>query len=102
MLIKFAEMLMRPRRLRKAIEAVVYENDHILRALAEYEKSGPTNLSWQEGGFWKGWNYNEEDGKYYFDDYGTDNFTDLMNGWDRLLNAIDHGEITKDNYKSLS
>ena len=39
MLIKFVEVLMRPRRLREAIEAVVHENDHILKALEEYEKN---------------------------------------------------------------
>jgi hypothetical protein len=93
---------MRPKRLREAIEAVVHEKDEILKAIDEYEKSGPTNLLWQEGGFWKGWAYNEEDGKYYFDDYGTENFVDLTNVWHRLLNAIDSGEITKDNYQSLS
>jgi hypothetical protein len=92
MLIKFAEMLMRPKGLREAIEAIVHENDYILKAIDEYEKSGPTNLSWQEGGFWKGWNYNEEDGKYYFDDYGTDNFVDLMNSWSTLINTIDSGD----------
>lgn len=104
MLIQLVEKyLMRPRRLREAIEAVVHENDYILKALAEYEKNDrPTNLSWEEGGFWKGWHYNEEDGKYYFDDYGTESFTDLISAWDRVLNAIDSGEITKDNYQSLS
>ena len=83
---------MRPRRLREAIQAVVHENDYILKAIDEYEKSGATNLSWQEGGFWKGWHYNQEDGKYYFDDYGTDNFVDLMNNWNNLINSIDSGE----------
>jgi hypothetical protein len=90
MLFKFVEMLMRPRRLREAIEAVVHENDQILRALKEYEKNDkPTNLSWNEGGLWKGWKFNEEDGKYYFDDYGTESITDLIDSWDRVKNLYD-------------
>jgi hypothetical protein len=44
---------MRPRRLRKAIEAVVHENDKLLHILAEYEKNEtPNNLTWSEGDRW--------------------------------------------------
>jgi hypothetical protein len=85
MLFKFVEMLMRPRRLREAIEAVVHENDDILKALEEYEKNDkPTNLSWEEGGLWKGWNYNESDGRYYFDDIGYESIIKLWEKqWER-------------------
>jgi len=96
MLFKFVEMLMRPRRLREAIEAVVHENDDILKALEEYEKNdNPTNLSWEEGGLWKGWNYNESDGRYYFDDYGTENFIDLIDSWNKVKNLYDDININK-------
>ena len=85
MLIKFVEMLMRPRRLREAIEAIVHENDEILKALEEYENNDkPGNLFWEEGGFWKGWSYNESDGRYYFDDFGTESFIDLIDGWHKV------------------
>jgi len=46
MLIEFVERyLMRPKRLREAIEAVVHENDELLRRLSEYKEEGPTNLT---------------------------------------------------------
>ena len=51
---------MRPKRLREAIEAVVHENDELLRILKEYEEDDtPTNLTWSEGDRWYGWTYNK-------------------------------------------
>lgn len=81
MLIEFVEQyLMRPKRLREAIEAVVHENDELLRILSEYEKDKtPTNLTWSEGDTWYGWTYNTKLKRYFFDDIGN---TSLMGLWE--------------------
>lgn len=72
--------LMRPRRLREAIESVVHENDELLRILAEYEKDEtPTNLTWAEGDTWYGWTYSKNNKRYYFDDIGNES---LMGLWE--------------------
>ena len=79
-MINFVEKyLMRPKRLREAIQAVVRENDEILRRLAEYEEQGPTNLTWAEGDRWYGWTYNPEKKRFYFDDIGNES---LMGLWE--------------------
>lgn len=81
MLINFVEKyLMRPRRLREAIQAVVHENDELLRMLKEHEENDtPTNLTWSEGDTWYGWTYNKSKNRYYFDDIGN---TSLMGLWE--------------------
>ena len=72
MLFNFVEKyLMRPKRLREAIQTVVRENDELLRALKEYEEEEPTNLTWSEGDTWYGWTYSPEKKRYYFDDIGN-------------------------------
>ena len=72
--------LMRPKRLREAIEAVVHENDELLRRIKEYEEDDtPTNLSWAEGDTWYGWTFNPVKGRYYFDDIGNES---LMGLWE--------------------
>ena len=72
--------LMRPKRLREAIETVVHENDELLRILKEYEKDEtPTNLTWSEGDRWYGWTYNNNAKRYYFDDIGNES---LMGLWE--------------------
>jgi hypothetical protein len=73
MLFEFVERyLMRPKRLREAIQAVVRENDELLRMLKEHEEDDtPTNLSWAEGDTWYGWTYNNNAKRYYFDDIGN-------------------------------
>jgi hypothetical protein len=79
-MINFVEKyLMRPKRLREAIQAVVRENDELLRALKEYEEQGPTNLTWSEGDMWYGWTYNPEKKRFYFDDIGNKS---LMGLWE--------------------
>lgn len=80
--------LMRPKRLREAIEAVVHDNDELLRILKEYEENDtPTNLTWSEGDTWYGWTYNEGKKRYYFDDIGN---TSLMGLWeDQWLREAD-------------
>ena len=90
MLIEFVERyLMRPKRLREAIEAVVHENDELLRILKEYEEDDtPTNLTWAEGDTWYGWTYNSNAKRYYFDDIGN---TSLMGLWeDQWAREKDH------------
>ena len=79
MLIEFVERyLMRPKRLREAIEAVVHENDELLRILKEYEEDDtPTNLTWAEGDRWYGWTFNPVKNRYYFDDIGNESIMGL-------------------------
>ena len=81
MLIELVERyLMRPKRLREAIEAVVHENDELLRILKQHEEDDtPTNLTWAEGDTWYGWTYNSNTKRYYFDDIGN---TSLMGLWE--------------------
>lgn len=81
MLIDLVERyLMRPKRLREAIQAVVHENDELLRMLKEHEENDtPTNLTWSEGDTWYGWTYNKSKNRYYFDDIGN---TSLMGLWE--------------------
>jgi hypothetical protein len=80
MLIELVERyLMRPKRLREAIEAVVHENDELLRILKQHEEEGPTNLTWAEGDRWYGWTYNSNAKRYYFDDIGNES---LMGLWE--------------------
>jgi hypothetical protein len=80
--------LMRPKRLREAIEAVVHENDELLRRIKEYEENEtPTNLTWSEGDIWYGWTYNPVKKRYYFDDIGNES---LMGLWeDQWLREAD-------------
>lgn len=82
--------LMRPKRLREAIEAVVHENDELLRILSEYKEEGPTNLTWAEGDTWYGWTFNPINKRYYFDDIGNKS---LMGLWeDQWLREADEYE----------
>ena len=74
------KFLMRPKRLREAIQAVVNENNELLSMLAEYEKDEtPTNLTWSEGDTWYGWTYNPEKKRYYFDDIGNESLLAIWN-----------------------
>jgi hypothetical protein len=82
--------LMRPKRLREAIQAVVRENDELLKALTRYENEEPTNLTWSEGDRWYGWTYNSNSKRYYFDDIGNES---LMGLWeDQWLREADEVE----------
>jgi hypothetical protein len=72
--------LMRPRRLREAIQAVVRDNDELLRIIKQHEEDDtPTNLTWSEGDTWYGWTFNPVRGRYYFDDIGNQS---LMGLWE--------------------
>jgi len=82
--------LMRPKRLREAIQSVVRENDELLKALTRYENEEPTNLTWSEGDRWYGWTYNSNAKRYYFDDIGNKS---LMGLWeDQWLREADEAE----------
>jgi hypothetical protein len=92
MLINLVEKyLMRPKRLREAIEAVVHDNDELLRILSQYEEEGPTNLTWSEGDRWYGWTYSNNAKRYYFDDIGNES---LMGLWeDQWLREADEADF---------
>ena len=83
--------LMRPKRLREAIEAVVHDNDELLRMIKEYEENEtPTNLTWSEGDRWYGWTFNPVKNRYYFDDIGNES---LMGLWeDQWLREADEAK----------
>jgi len=91
MLIEFVERyLMRPKRLRMAIQAVVRDNDELFRLLEESELEEPTNLTWSEGDRWYGWTYNTNAKRYYFDDIGNES---LMGLWeDQWAREKERGE----------
>lgn len=95
MLFEFVERyLMRPKRLREAIKAVVHEHDELLRRLAEYENEEPTNLTWAEGDRWYGWTYNPKLKRYYFDDIGNESLMGLWEDqWLREADDYDKSEF---------
>jgi hypothetical protein len=70
-------------KLRDAVTFEVRMYDSIYRVMAQDVDQHPTNLSWLENGIWKGWSYSPEYNRYYFDDFGSDNLSDL---WKELWN----------------
>ena len=46
--------------LRKAVFDEVRLYQSVDRSMWEYEKQGPTNLTWAEGDRWYGWTYNPQ------------------------------------------
>ena len=79
--------LMRPKRLRMAIQAVVRDYDEIQRMIDKAKIEEPTNLTWAEGDTWYGWTYNPIKKRYYFDDIGNKS---LMGLWeDQWLREAD-------------
>jgi len=65
--------------LRKAVFDEVRLYQSVDKSMWEYEKEGPTNLTWSEGDTWYGWTYNSNAKRYYFDDIGN---TSLMGLWE--------------------
>jgi len=59
-------------------------NDIIEEAMNEI----PTNLTWDEHGVWKGWTYNPEKNRYFFDDVGNESLMGLWN--DQFLKEADN------------
>jgi hypothetical protein len=75
--------------LRKAVfdEVTLYQS--INRSMWEYEKAGPTNLTWSEGDVWYGWTFNSTTKRYYFDDIGNES---IMGLWeDQWAREADNG-----------
>jgi hypothetical protein len=65
-------------KLRKAMKEVIKNNHEFLMALAESERNEQSsNLTWDEDGVWKGWTYNKDTNKYYFDDIGNESIFGL-------------------------
>jgi len=89
--------LMRPRRLRMAIQAVVRDNDELFSLLEKSKLEEPTNLTWSEGDTWYGWTYNPVKKRYYFDDIGNES---LMGLWeDQWLKEADNTDSFIDHSK---
>jgi hypothetical protein len=63
--------------LRKAVFDEVRLYQSIDRSMWEYEKEGPTNLTWSEGDIWYGWTYDSNAKRYYFDDIGNESLIGL-------------------------
>ncbi len=70
-------------KLRKAMKEVIKNNHEFLMALAEAERNEQaSNLTWDEDGKWKGWTYNRNKNRYYFDDIGNESIMGLWeNQW---------------------
>ena len=70
--------------LRKAVFDEVRLYQSVDRSMWEYEKQGPTNLTWAEGDRWYGWTYNPQLKRYFFDDIGNESLMSLWEGqWER-------------------
>ena len=79
--------------LRKAVFDEVRLYQSVDRSMWEYEKEGPTNLTWSEGDRWYGWTYNQSNKRYYFDDIGNES---LMGLWeDQWLREADEANPEK-------
>lgn len=77
MIDRLVDILFRWEKLRDALFAEVHFYDAIDDAMNE----PTTNLSWNEGGLWYGYTYNEMHKTYLFDDIGHEELSDL---WDSL------------------
>jgi hypothetical protein len=68
---------------RKAMKEVIKSNYEFLMELAESERNEQSsNLTWDEDGVWKGWTYNRDTNRYYFDDIGNESIMGLWeNQW---------------------
>jgi hypothetical protein len=76
--------------LRKAVFDEVRLYQSVDRSMWEYEKEGPTNLTWSEGDRWYGWTYNNNAKRYYFDDIGNESLMGLWEDqWAREENDSD-------------
>jgi hypothetical protein len=65
-------------KLKKAMKVVIKNNHEFLMALAESERNEQSsNLTWDEDGVWKGWTYNKDTNRYYFDDIGNESIMGL-------------------------
>ena len=65
-------------KLRLAIFEEVRFYDYITKVIKESKDEEPNNKYWKEGDTWYGWSYNKEFNRYYFNDYGTKSFSELL------------------------
>jgi hypothetical protein len=64
-------------KLNRIMKKVLQDNAELFKMLAESKKEPYTNLTWEEDGLWKGWNFNQDKNRYYFDDIGNESFMGL-------------------------
>lgn len=64
----------------RTMRQVLANNEQFLKALLESQNEPYTNLTWEEDGVWKGWTFNSDTNRYYFDDIGTESITGLWEG----------------------
>ena len=64
----------------RTMNQVLANNEQFLKALLESQNEPYTNLTWEEDGVWKGWTFNSDTNRYYFDDIGTESITGLWEG----------------------
>jgi hypothetical protein len=84
--------------LRSAIFDEVRLYQSIDKAMAEYDRDNPTNLTWAEGDRWYGWTYNPELKRYYFDDIGNES---LMGLWEEQWSKEDYKDFVEFTYDEL-
>jgi hypothetical protein len=72
-----------------AINKMIKENSELMKMLSQSEKEIATNLTWDEDQVWKGWSYNPDKNRYYFDDVGNES---IMGLWeDQWLKEANEG-----------
>lgn len=56
-------------------------NQELIKDIEDAMIEVPTNLTWaeEEEGVWKGWTYNPDKNRYYFDDIGNESLMALWN-----------------------
>ena len=64
----------------RTMRQVLANNEQFLNALLESQNEPYSNLTWEEDGVWKGWTFNSDTNRYYFDDIGTESITGLWEG----------------------
>jgi hypothetical protein len=62
---------------RIAMNKMIKENSELMKMLSQSEKEIATNLTWDEDQVWKGWSYNSDKNRYYFDDVGNESIMGL-------------------------
>ncbi len=63
------------------LRQAMFEEVHFYDSIDAAMQEPTTNLSWEEGGLWYGYTYNEMHRTYLFDDIGHE---DLASLWDSL------------------
>ncbi len=63
------------------LRQAMFDEVHMYDAIDEAINEPTTNLTWNEGGLWYGYTYNEQHRTFLFDDTGHEDMADL---WDSL------------------